>query len=97
MLKKMLDSGIVPTRWKKCASVAIEKDPGCPKISRLCIAHLYEADIDLFTTVLWGRKLVRHAERQGAMGNDQFGSCPNKSCLDLVTKKILTYTITRLT
>ncbi len=97
MLKTTMESGVVPKHWKTCVSCAVEKDPGCPNISHLRIVHLYKADMNLFIKVIWGRKLVKHAESHGALGWDQFGSRPNKSCMDVVAKKMFTYTITRLT
>ncbi len=96
-LSTILRSGVIPSRWKICASCAIKKDPGVPKISRLRIVHLYEADFNLFTKVIWERKLVQHAEYLQALGDDQFGSRPHKSCLDIVAQKMFTFNITRLT
>ncbi len=44
-----------------------------------------------------GQKLVHHAENLAALGEDQYGSHLNKSCLDIVARKMLTLNISRLT
>ena len=45
-------------RWKTCISCHIKKDPGSPKLHRLRIIHIYEADMNLILKVLWSRKLI---------------------------------------
>ncbi len=89
-----MTKGILPTRWKTCASCAMPKDTGSPKLMHPRIIHLYEANFNLFTKILWGRKLVWHAEKCEALGNE---SRPNKSCLDIITRKMLTFNICRMT
>jgi hypothetical protein len=42
----------------------IEKEPGNPRIHRLRVIHLYEADYNLILGVFWARKLVPTAEKQ---------------------------------
>lgn len=39
----------------------IKKDAGQPKIHRLRIIHLFEADYNFFLKLQWGHRLVRHA------------------------------------
>jgi hypothetical protein len=40
----------------------LEKDYGIPKIHRLRIIHLYEADLNLLMGIYFSRKLVSHIE-----------------------------------
>ncbi len=97
MLEATLKTGVIPSRWKTCVSCAILKDPESPKISRLRIVHLYKVDFNLFIKLIWGQKLVHHAEDLNSLGEAQYRSRPNKSCLDIVTRKMFTFNITRLT
>ncbi len=95
MLQSFLCTGYAPNRWKKCVSCCIKKYPRNPKISRLRIVHLYEHDSNLMTKVLWGRKMIRHAEAHNALGDDQYGLRPRKACIDVVLRKMLTYNYAR--
>ncbi len=76
-------------------SCHIEKDAGSPKLHRLRIIHIYEADLNLCLKLLWSRNLIRHAEQHLVLGEDQCGSHPCRSFLDVVLKKALTYVITQ--
>ncbi len=88
-------TGVPLERWKTCISCHIEKDPGSPKLHRLRIIHIYEADMNLVLKLLWSRKLIRHAEHHFVLGEDQYGSRPCRSAIDVVLRKSLTYVVTR--
>lgn len=38
----------IPSRWCHATNVLVEKDPGRPRINRLQIIHLVEADFNFF-------------------------------------------------
>jgi hypothetical protein len=44
MMNIAIKNGIALDRWCKSVMVMIEKDIGVPKIHRICVIHLYEAD-----------------------------------------------------
>ena len=54
-----IERGISIPRWQQAVNVMIEKDSGDPKINRLRIIHLFEADYNLFLKLQWGSRLVR--------------------------------------
>ncbi len=83
--------GFAPLWWQQAVSVMIEKDPSSPKIMRLRIFHLFEADYNLFLKLIWGSRLVWQAEDYGLFGNDMHDSCKGRSTMDLLSKKILTF------
>lgn len=58
-LQIALKHGIAIPRWCKATNVMIEKDPGRPKINRLRIIHLFEADFNFILKLMWGHRLVR--------------------------------------
>ncbi len=97
MLQSFIRTGYAPTRWRKCTSCAIKKDPECPKISRLRIVYLYEHNLNLMTKVLWGKRMIQNGEKHHTFGNDQYGSWPRKACIDVVFQKMMTYNFARLT
>jgi hypothetical protein len=48
-----LKFGFAPKRWCRSITVMIEKDPGSPRIERLRIIHLFEADYNFVLKLMW--------------------------------------------
>jgi hypothetical protein len=57
---------------------------------------LYEADFNFALKFIWGKRLVRHAESHGALGNDNQGSRPGLQATDALLEKPLVYEHARL-
>jgi hypothetical protein len=76
--------GIAIPRWYNATIVLIEKDPGQPRISRLQIIHLFEADLNLFLKIQWGHRLVRRACELNLLNSGQHGSVPGRTSMDPV-------------
>ena len=57
-----IQSGTSIPRWSNAINVMIEKDQGQPKINRLRIIHLFEADLNFFLKLQWGHRLVSRAK-----------------------------------
>ncbi len=94
MVQFALQTGCPHPRWTQCISCILEKDTSSPKLSRLRFNNLYEADLNQVLKILWSSHLVPHAEYHGLLGEDQHGSFPFRSSLDVVLRKSLTYIIT---
>jgi hypothetical protein len=60
----------------------IEKDVGKPRIHRLRIIHLFEADYNFFLKLQWGHRLVRQAASLDLLHNSQHGSIPRRTAMD---------------
>lgn len=60
-LQIVISRGISIPRWSNAVNAMIEKDPGRPKVNRLRIIHLFEADYNLLLKIMWGSRLVRRA------------------------------------
>jgi hypothetical protein len=84
-------------RWKKETEVMLEKDPGNPKIDRLCIICLYEADYNLYLKIMWAHRMVKTAEKNDLIDNSQSGGRPCRTSNDVALRKMLTYTYSRIT
>jgi hypothetical protein len=84
-------------RWQKVNTCMIEKLPGTPKINKLRVIHLYEADYNAFNKMIWQRGIVWEAHRQHTLNPGQSGSRPNHSCIDVVISKDQKYTYSSLT
>jgi hypothetical protein len=91
LLSVQVKNGIAVDRWCKSVKVMIEKDTGIPAIHRLRIIHLYEADYNLFLKIQWGLRLIRHGEMHHGLNDQQFGSPKDRTAMDPVLLKQLSY------
>ena len=96
-LNIVLNHGILLPRWSKATNVMIEKDKGDPKIHRLRIVHLFEADFNFLLKVLWGSRLVRRADHMDLLHESQYGSVPKCTTLDPIMMTQLTTDLCRIT
>ncbi|KAI2492147.1 hypothetical protein MHU86_22412 [Fragilaria crotonensis] len=76
--------GIAVTRWCQATNVLIEKDKGQPKIHRLRIIHLFEADYNFFLKLQWGHRLIRRADKLNLLNDGQYGSRPGRMAIEPV-------------
>jgi ribonuclease HI len=97
MINIPLLTGRPPKRWLTASSVCIEKEEGNPQTDKIRIIHLYEADLNLVWKLLWGSRLVQHAEQLQLYPDAQYGSRPGRNSIDAVLCKILCYEFTRVT
>jgi len=91
-----LKYGFVPSRWCNSVTVMIEKDPGSPRIERLRIIHLFEADYNFCLKLLWGCRMVYQGVKHGCFGHQQYGSRPRHQAIDTVHRKALTFDLSRI-
>ena len=97
MLSLPLAHGFAPTRWQYCVDAILEKIPGKPRIEKLRIIMLYEADFNFVLKLIWGRRLIRHAERYRCLGTANHGSRAGRQTIDALMEKLLLYEYARLT
>jgi hypothetical protein len=94
-LNLILEKGLVLTRWCNAVNIMIEKDNGQPKITRLCIIHLFEADLNFFLKLQWGSRLVRRADTHNLLNDGQHGSVPRRTAMDPIMLTELTTDLCR--
>ena len=88
LLNYALTFGYHFKRWSQVVNVMLQKDPGNPKIHRLRVIHLYEADYNLMLAVKW-RAAMHHAEDNGLLNDGLYGSRAGRSAHDPVFIEIL--------
>jgi hypothetical protein len=76
--------GISLTWWQNVVDSMIEKEPGNPRIHRLQVIHLYEADYNLILGIFWAQKLVPLTERRRLFNSSCCGGGPGLSMIDPV-------------
>ena len=74
MLNIGLIAGTALKRWKQTLSVMLEKDPGSPKLDRLRIIQLFEADYNFLLAVLFGHRLMGFARQHCSLNESQYKS-----------------------
>ena len=52
-----LQNGYVFERWKTVTSLMLEKWPGIPRLDKLRVIHLFEADLNILFGIIWNRRL----------------------------------------
>jgi hypothetical protein len=78
-------------RWRKISTCMIEKVPGSPRIDKLRVIHLFEADFNMLIKIMWARKGVWHMHDKNAINHGQAGSRPGKRAIDVVIQKEMKY------
>jgi hypothetical protein len=79
-----ISRGISLSRWQSAINIMLEKDAGLPKINRLRIIHLFEADFNFILKLLWGHRLIQRATRYDLLNDGQHGSVPGRNAIELV-------------
>ena len=95
MINLALQQGQSYDRWQKVVNVMIEKEPGNPKIHRLRVIHLYEADYNLILA-LKSRSLIHLAEDDRLLNDSLYGARPGRTAHDPVGIEETLAEITRL-
>jgi hypothetical protein len=70
--------------------------PDTPKIHRLRVIYLYEADYNLILAVKW-RQTLHHACKHNLINPSQYGSQPGKEATDALMLRELEYEMGRIT
>eukprot|EP00957_Ditylum_brightwellii_P045276 3432475-Ditylum_brightwellii.AAC.1 len=74
----------------------LEKDPGSPKISCLCIIVIVKGDMNAIMKVIWNRQLFLVAEKTQLISPVQFGNHKGQTALDALLLKVVTMDCFRL-
>jgi len=73
MLNYPIRFGYPLQQWRKLVNVMLEKNAGRPRIHRLRVIHIYEADYNLLLAVKW-RETLHYAEDNRLLHEDAYGS-----------------------
>ena len=70
ILNATIESGIPLTRWLSSIVVMIENIPNTPRINKLRIINIYEADYNLLQKFFWPKLSTQHAEATHTLGEN---------------------------
>ena len=96
LINYALERGYSFQRWKTVANTILFKDPGCIRIHRTRIIHIYEADYNLILGLKW-RIALYQSEALSQLNNGQYGSRPNRNAIDPVLIEELQLELSRVT
>jgi hypothetical protein len=82
-------------RWQIASQVMLEKGKG-HFIDHLRIIQLCEADLNFVLHVIWGHRLIRHANMRSALSPSQYAIL-GQTCNNAVSNKVLFYDLSRQT
>ena len=91
MINIGFSSGVVLERWEHKISVMLEKDKGSPKLHRLRIIQLFEADYNFLLALVFGHRLMRFAQKHCDFNESQYRSMNGKQAQSAILNKILMY------
>jgi hypothetical protein len=83
-------------RWTVVHNFLLEKIPGVPRIDKLRVIHLYEADWSLIQKFFVAFKLNKLASSSKTVPIEQAGGRPGRSAIELAAARVLTFETIRL-
>lgn len=95
ILEVSLQHNIIQDRWRTTVTTLIEKDTGFPYIHRMHAIHIIEAEVQFLAKNLHITKLMRHAEKQQLITDEQYGGRSQRKAQSAVINKVLYYNLSR--
>ena len=90
-----LQHNIILNRWRSTVTTLIEKDTGTPFIHRMRAIHIIEAEVQFLAKNLYVTKLLRNAEQQNLLTDEQYGGRSRRQAQSAVLNKVLYYNLSR--
>ena len=90
-----LDHRVVLERWKRSVTSLIEKKTGQPFIHKFRTIHVVESELQMFSKLVYSKRMMRSAEQNHEITDDQYGGRSRRQALSIVINKILYYNICR--
>jgi hypothetical protein len=90
MMSIPLAQGFCPERWRQVIDIMLEKIPGVPRINKLRIIQLLEADLNQVLLSAFARNISKLAQdTPGVISEHQYGRS-HQTCITPVLNKLLT-------
>ena len=94
MINIPMATGYAPIRWTKACDAMLLKKEGVTRVDKLRTIVLFEADFNYMNKFI-GREMMRAAERNGTMADEQYGSRTGRKAIDQAVNKRLFFDILR--
>ena len=86
-------NNIILERWKCTVTILIEKHKNRPYVHRTRPLHIVEPEVNAIAKEVWARNLMREAEKENKVSDDQYGGRKNRQAQSAVLNKIMYYNI----
>ena len=93
ILELALQNNIILRRWRNTTTTLIEKEPGVPYVHRMRAIHIIEAEVQFLAKNFYVTKLMKGAEKNGLITDEQYGGRANRQAQTAVINKILYYNL----
>ena len=80
-------------RWTKTVTTLLEKRTGSPFIHKFRAIHIVEGDLQFIVRYFYAHKMITNAEKQGLIGDEQYGGRRNRMAQSVVLNKLSYYNI----
>ena len=91
MFNATVGAGISLPRWWRVENVMIEKIQGTPRLDKLRVIHILEADYNLALKMIWSRRAMMNLENNRKLGESQWGGRAGRSTIDVLIMKMMKY------
>ena len=91
MFNASVGSGISLPRWWRVENIMIEKIQGTPRLDKLRVIHILEADYNLALKMIWAKRAMSNIEANNMMSNAQCGGRSGRSTLGILISKLMKY------
>ena len=95
ILEISIQHNIILRRWRNTVTTLIEKELGSPYIHRMHVINIIEAEVQFIAKNFYITKLMRHAEKQNLITDEQYGGRSRRQAQSAVINKVLYYNLSR--
>jgi len=88
MMTIPFQKGFAPERWTQVTDVMLEKTPGVPRIHRLRVIQIIEANLNQCLLILFTRPMTYTAEKYNLLHPSQWAT-RNQNCTSAVLSKVI--------
>jgi len=82
-------------RWRRVTGVLLEKKEGNPFIHKFRTIHLIESDLNYVMRMVWGRELLKWAEKHNGINDNQYGGRKGVQAQSAALNKTITCDVIR--
>jgi hypothetical protein len=97
IMNTAINEGYSLKRWQTVVSSMIEKIPGLPRIDKIRVIHIFEADYGAIGKYIYAGKMMKQAEDMLNITNSAYGGRKGRKTHDMLLLKELKYEYPRIT
>ena len=96
MINIWLTKGVALELCNEDVDIMVDKDKVSPKLHRLRIIKILEANQKFWLATVFGKRIISFAAKYCGLSHNQYGSRGGRLCQSAILNKVLTYGILRM-